>query len=165
MIDAVIAAGGMANGRDIRWALGKGATAAMLGTRFVATTESRAHPLYKEAIVAASEVDTTYTLCFDGGWPYAAHRVIRNETLKQWESAGCPPPGSRPGEGDVVARVSSGEDVRRYGSETPTESMTGDVMDCSLYAGTSVARITDVPNAKELVLRLWDECQLSGDEL
>ena len=161
----VVAAGGVANGSDIRRVLGKGATAVMLGTRFVATTESQAHPLYKEAIVAASEADTSYTLCFDGGWPHAAHWVLRNETLKQWESAGCPPPGSRPGEGDVVAKVSSGEDVTRYGSETPTASMTGDVMDCSLYVGTSVERITDLPNARELVLRLCDECQHSGDML
>lgn len=159
----VVAAGGLADGNDISWALGEGATAVMLGTRFVATTESRAHALYKQAIVKSGAADTSYSLCFDGGWPYAAHRVLRNETLKRWESAGCPPSGSRPGEGDVVARASSGEEVRRYGSQNPTESVSGNVMDCSLYAGTSVERITDVPNAKELVLRLWDECQRSRD--
>ena len=161
----VVAAGGLGNGGDISWALNEGATAVMLGTRFVATKESRAHALYKEAIVNAKQTDTSYSICFDGDWPYAAHRVLRNETLNQWESAGCPPSGSRPGEQDFVARMSSGEKVRRYSSMTPTESMTGDVLDCSLYAGTSVGKITDIPKAKELVLRLWNECQCARDTL
>ena len=159
----VVAAGGLANGDDISWALGEGATAVMLGTRFVATKESEAHALYKEAIVKATAADTSYTLCFDGGWPHAAHRVLRNETLKRWESAGCPPQGSRPGEEDVIARTSSGEEVRRYSFENPADSTSGDVMDCCLYAGSGVEKITDVPNAEELVLRLWDECQRSGN--
>ena len=161
----VVAAGGLATGSDIRWALEKGATAAMLGTRFVATTESRAHPLYKEAIVKAKEADTSFSLCFDGDWPYAAHRVLRNNTLKQWESAGCPPSGSRPGEGDIVAVTSSGEKIKRYSSKTPAESDTGDVMEWCLYAGTSVENISDIPNAKELVHRLWDEHQNSKNVL
>ena len=74
----VVAAGGLADERDVRCVLDQGATAAMLGTRFVATEESEAHPLYKNAIVAAEESDTVYTTCFDGGWPSAPHRVIRN---------------------------------------------------------------------------------------
>jgi nitronate monooxygenase len=156
----VVAAGGLGNGGDISWALNEGATAVMLGTRFVATKESRAHALYKEAIVNAKQTDTSYSICFDGDWPYAAHRVLRNETLNQWESAGCPPSGSRPGEQDSVARMSSGEKVRRYSSITPTDSMTGDVLDCSLYAGTSVGKITDIPKAKELVLRMWNEANV-----
>ncbi len=161
----VVAAGGLGNGGDISWALNEGATAVMLGTRFVATKESRAHALYKEAIVNAKESDTSYSICFDGDWPYAAHRVLRNETLNQWESAGCPPSGSRPGEQEFVAQMSSGEKVRRYSSKTPTDAMTGDILDCSLYAGTSVGKITDIPKAKELVLRLWNECQCARDAI
>ena len=161
----VVAAGGLGNGGDISWALNQGATAVMLGTRFVATEESRAHPLYKEAIVKSKETDTSYSICFDGDWPYAAHRVLRNETLNQWESAGCPPSGSRPGEQDFVARIASGEKIRRYSSKTPTDSMTGDVLNCSLYAGTSVEKITDIPKAKELVLRLWKECQYARNAI
>jgi nitronate monooxygenase len=40
----VVASGGIGDGADIARALSLGASAAMLGTRFVATRESRAHP-------------------------------------------------------------------------------------------------------------------------
>jgi nitronate monooxygenase len=43
----VVASGGIGNGQAVRKALLAGASAAMLGTRFVATIESNAHPEYK----------------------------------------------------------------------------------------------------------------------
>ena len=154
----VFAAGGLATGADIGWAIGMGASGVMLGTRFVATKESNAHQLYKEAIVASSRSDTVYTVCFDGGWPQAAHRVIRNEALDLWEDAGCPPSGRRPGEGDIVARVGSDYEVKRYSSDTPVSSVSGDnVGDWCLYAGTSCDKVTDIPSVSELVHRLWQE--------
>lgn len=110
----------------------------------------------------AKASDTACTLCFDGGWPYAAHRVIRNRTLQQWEEAGCPPRGSRPGEGDVVASYRSGTKVLRYNDAPALDSMTGNVMDCCLYAGLGTEKIGDIPNAKALVHRLWDECRSAG---
>lgn len=61
----VIAAGGLATGRDIGNVLRLGAAGAMLGTRFVATRESRAHDVYRERLVAESR--TALTCCFDGG--------------------------------------------------------------------------------------------------
>ena len=156
----VFAAGGLATGADVGWAIRMGASGVMLGTRFVATKECNAHQLYKEAIVASSESDTVYTMCFDGGWPQAAHRVIRNATLNMWEDAGCPPSGMRPGEGDVVARVGSDYEVKRYGFDKPVKSVSGDnVGDWCLYAGTSCGKVTDIPSVSELVHRLWQESQ------
>ena len=73
-----------------------------MGTRFVVTAESRAHELHKQAIVEAGKDCTSYTNCFDGDWPYAMHRVLRNSTLDAWEAAGSPQPPHRPGEGDVI---------------------------------------------------------------
>ncbi len=49
-----------------------------MGTRFVATLESAAHPVYKRALPEAVEADTVYAHTFDGGWPGAPHRVLRN---------------------------------------------------------------------------------------
>ena len=118
----VYAAGGLATGEDIAWALKEGATGVMLGTRFVATRESAKHPQYKQAILNSSASDTVYTVCFDGGWPQAPHRVIRNRTLQIWEDAGCPPPGKRPGEGDVIARNAFGYEVKRYDIAAPNIS-------------------------------------------
>ncbi|HZO91278.1 MAG TPA: nitronate monooxygenase [Chthonomonadaceae bacterium] len=155
----VIAAGGIGDGAGIARALRLGAAGAMLGTRFVATQESRAHPDYKRRLVESSASDTALTVCFDGGWPYAAHRVLRNPTLENWEAAGCPPVGQRPGEGETVAYAASGEPIRRYEDTAPREGMTGSVLEMALYAGTSCAAVQDIPPAAHLVRRLWAECE------
>jgi nitronate monooxygenase len=156
----VFAAGGLATGADIAWALRVGASGAMLGTRFVATQESEAHQHYKEMIVTSSGSDSVYTLCFDGGWSQVAHRVLRNATLNMWEDAGCPVVGKRPREGDIVARGKNGYLLKRYDHDTPTRSINeGDVSDWCLYAGTSCGSVNDIPIASELVLRLWQDCK------
>jgi nitronate monooxygenase len=91
----VVAAGGIASGTDIRAVLSAGASAAMLGTRFVATQESAAHQEYKDALLRSGKSETVLTVCFEGGWRNARHRVLRNETFIRWEAAGCPPVGKR----------------------------------------------------------------------
>ena len=53
----VIAAGGVFNGRDIYRMLKLGASAVQMGTRFVATEECDAHPLFKQAYVEAKKKD------------------------------------------------------------------------------------------------------------
>ncbi len=150
----VVAAGGLANGSDIARALEAGASAVMLGTRFVATQESRAHSIYKQRLVESET--TALTLCFDGGWPHAQHRILRNETLDRWESAGCPPPGRRPGENDEVAR-SGAEPILRYEDTAPRAGMEGAIDEMCLYAGTGCGAIADLPAASDLTARLWDE--------
>jgi nitronate monooxygenase len=153
----VVAAGGIATGCDIAEVMARGASGAVLGTRFVATRESRAHGEYKEHIVRSSGTDTVLTPCYDGGWPFALHRVLRNSTLDRWESAGCPPPGARPGEGDIIARSSSGEPILRYEDTAPRQGMEGAVGEMCLYAGTGCDSIDDIPSAADLVARLWNE--------
>jgi NAD(P)H-dependent flavin oxidoreductase YrpB (nitropropane dioxygenase family) len=160
----VIAAGGIGDGAGIARALTLGAAAAMLGTRFVATQESRAHAEYKRRLIEANASDTALTVCFEGGWPYAVHRVLRNPTLENWEVAGCPPVGRRPGEGETVGSTASGEPILRYEDTAPRQGMTGRVLDMALYAGTSCAAINDIPAAADLVARLWTECKAAGVE-
>ncbi len=158
----VIAAGGLADGSDVVAALALGASGAMLGTRFVASAESDAHPAYKAALLSARDDATALTGCFDGGWPYALHRVLRTATLTEWEAAGCPPVGRRPGEGDIVARDASGNPVRRYDDTPPRAGMRGEILSCCLYAGTGVARITELRSAAALVTELWRDAAASG---
>jgi hypothetical protein len=50
----VLAAGGTGDGRAFAAVLGMGAAGARVGTRFVATHESGAHPAYKQAIAGAA---------------------------------------------------------------------------------------------------------------
>jgi nitronate monooxygenase len=154
----VIASGGIGNGDGIRKALLAGASAAMLGTRFVATIESNGHPAYKQALLAGHAQDTALTVCFQDGWP-ATHRALRNRTFVLWDAAGCPPPGKRPGEGEAIATRPDGSKVLRYDYRSPYRGMEGAVTECALYAGISVDFVKDVPAAGELVERLWQECK------
>jgi NAD(P)H-dependent flavin oxidoreductase YrpB (nitropropane dioxygenase family) len=131
----------------------------MLGTRFVATVESLAQETYKRQIVEAQSTDAVLTVCFDLGWPYAPHRVLRNSTLALWEAAGCPPSGRRPGEREVVARLADGQEFVRYEDAPPRKGMSGAVEALPLYAGTGCGEISDIPRVGELVERLWSECQ------
>ena len=156
----VFAAGGIANGDGIRRVLVAGASGAALGTRFVATQESYAHPDYKQALVKADASQTALTVCFEGGWPNALHRSLRNATFTRWEAAGCPPSGNRPGEGDVLARRPDGSPVLRYAAFSPSKTISGDrIVECALHAGLGVAEIKDIPSAGDLVRRLWAECE------
>ncbi len=159
----VIAAGGIGDGAGIARALQLGATGACLGTRFVATRESRAHDEYKAALVTAHGAsDTALTVCFDGDWPYAAHRVLRNTTFGEWEASGCPASPHRPGESDTVAHSADGAPILRYGDVAPRAGFTGDIAAMCLYAGTSCAEINDLPGAGELVARLWADAQAAA---
>jgi nitronate monooxygenase len=68
-------AGGVAERADVRTALEAGAVAAVAGTRFLLSEESRAHPEYRRRLLGAEE--TILTELFGAGWP-APHRVIAN---------------------------------------------------------------------------------------
>lgn len=151
----VVAAGGLADGADVAEAIALGAGAAMLGTRFVASTESYAHPAYKSLLLSSQAHDTVLTSCFDGEWPLALQRVLRNPTLNEWEASGCKPGGQRPGELDVVVRQKSGDPIHRYDDTPPDAGMEGDVLSCCLYSGMGVSKISEIKPAATLVQELW----------
>lgn len=157
----IVAAGGLVDGKDMAKAFQAGADAVMLGTRFITTVESRAHPLYKQMLVEAKSEDAVLSLCFNGGWANAPHRVLRNSTLKMWEDAGCPPAGSRPGEGEHITTNSAGKTVRRYDDMPPAFDMEGDISACCLYAGQGCGKIESIPTVAELLPGLWSECLMA----
>jgi nitronate monooxygenase len=134
----VIAAGGIADGRGLAAVLTLGAQAAWVGTRLLLARECKSHPAYRERLLAARETDTVHTTLFDGGWPDAPLRCLRNETLEAWIAAGRPAPGARPNEGEVVAHYGSGRPILRYAIDEPTADMTGDILAMVLYAGQGV---------------------------
>ncbi|MGM0387578.1 MAG: NAD(P)H-dependent flavin oxidoreductase [Natrinema limicola] len=155
----IVAAGGIADGRGIAAALTLGADGAWLGTRFVATEEARVHETYLRRLRESNETDTEYTCLFDKGWPGMPHRVLRNETLERWESAGRTPPGDRPGEDDIVARTDDGggEPIERYAEALATPDVEGDIDNMALFAGQSVGLTGDVQPAEELLEELIAE--------
>lgn len=153
----VVAAGGIADGRGLAAALVLGAQGVWLGTRFLAASEANTHGDYRDRVVAASVTDTAHTLCFDGGWPNAPHRVLRNATLAAWEEAGRPEAPDRPGETDVLARDSRGTEHRRYGDLMPLRNLEGSLDEMALYAGQSAGLVHDVRPAADIVATLVDE--------
>jgi NAD(P)H-dependent flavin oxidoreductase YrpB (nitropropane dioxygenase family) len=155
----VIAAGGIGDGRGLAAVLALGAQAAWLGTRFLTATEANTHELYRDRVVAATATETAYTGCFNGGWPDAPHRVLRNATLDAWEQAGRPAAPDRPGEGEVVARDPRGGDVPRYFDLMPWRGLEGDVAEMALYAGQSVGLVHDVRPAADIVAALVREAE------
>jgi nitronate monooxygenase/enoyl-[acyl-carrier protein] reductase II len=149
----VVAAGGVADGRGIAAALMLGAQAVSIGTRFLCSTECPVSPEYKRRIIDANAEDTVHTLLFDIGWPNAAHRVLRNRVYTEWEAAGSPPPGKRPGEGTIVGTMplaGNRIEVPRYSVFPPLAGFEGDVDYAILYAGQSCALVNDVKPAAEI---------------
>jgi nitronate monooxygenase len=152
----VLAAGGIADGRGLAAVLALGAGGAMLGTRFLLTHESDTHAAYRAALSRATVTDTVYSTVFDGGWPAAPHRTLRNGTVSAWEQADRPPAGDRPGEGEVIARRRN-RDITRYSDDMPTADTEGDVEQLALYAGQSVGLVAGAEHAGTLVRRIAAE--------
>lgn len=155
----VLGAGGVADGRGVAALLALGAAGAWIGTRFLASAEARAHPAYKARIVAALETDTVHGIVFDGGWPDAPHRALRNRTVAEWERAGRPA-RDRPGEGEEV--VPGG--ARRYDDVIPTPDVPEEAVDeLALYAGQSAGGVGSIRPAGEIVRALVREAREALD--
>jgi NAD(P)H-dependent flavin oxidoreductase YrpB (nitropropane dioxygenase family) len=161
----VVAAGGIADGAALAAVLALGAAGAWIGTRFLASEEAPIHPLYRQHLFAARETDTVHTEIFDGGWPDAPHRVLRNATFEAWVASGRPPPGERPGEGDVVAASAGGAPLRRYQSATPRAGDTGDIDALSLWAGQGVGLVRKVQPAGDIVREVAEEARAAIRDL
>ncbi|HEX6334341.1 MAG TPA: nitronate monooxygenase, partial [Flavisolibacter sp.] len=58
----VIAAGGIATGRQMLAAMVLGAEGVQVGSRFVASEEASSHPLFKQAVINAAEGDTQLSM-------------------------------------------------------------------------------------------------------
>lgn len=155
----VVAAGGIASGREAVELLAMGAAGVWVGTRFLCSREAHVHPVYRNAILSAGSADGGHTVhgeIFTRGWERAPHRVLRNSTVAKWLEAGGPAPGSRPGEGEIVAWQADGTPIERYSDTIPLPGATGEVEALALYAGEGVSRITRVQPAAEIVAEFRD---------
>jgi nitronate monooxygenase len=148
----VIAAGGIGDARGVAAVFALGAQAAWVGTRFLMAGEMPIHEDYRRRLVAAAETDPEwYPNLYDVGWPDSPHRALRNSTAAAWEAAGCPPDDQRPGIGDVIAHLASGEAIVRYEGAPPMVGTTGDIEALSMWAGQSVALARERQSAAEIV--------------
>jgi nitronate monooxygenase len=151
----VIAAGGIGDGRGVAAVLALGAQAAWMGTRFLLAEEMPLHETYSRLLIEAAETDAEwYPNLYEVGWPDSPHRALHNSTAEMWERAGRPPPGSRPGEGEVIAHFPSGDPIVRYAPSPPLAGTTGEVEAQSLWAGQSVGLAHRRQPAAEIVAEL-----------
>ena len=169
----VVAAGGIAGARGFAAALALGAQGIAMGTRFLATPESNAHPEYKRRVVSASEEDTVRTTLFGGGWPDAPHRTLRTRFVEEWlphEPRGSEQRADEP----TVGQASLGGrriPVARFMNLPPAADAEGDIESMSLLAGQSAGQIHEIIPAARIVeecvagaCRIIEELALLGRE-
>jgi NAD(P)H-dependent flavin oxidoreductase YrpB (nitropropane dioxygenase family) len=157
----VIAAGGIANGRGVVAALSLGAQAVSMGTRFLCSAEAQGTDEYKQRIVKSKAEDTIYTSLFDLGWP-APHRVLRNKAVEDWEAAGRPASGQRPGEGTIIGTIDlfgNTMQVPKFSAVSAFTAFVGDMEYIALYAGESCGLVNDIKPAAEIVRDLVREAE------
>jgi nitronate monooxygenase len=160
----VLLAGGIVDAEGVRDALEAGALAAVVGTRFLLSEESRAHPGYKHRCVTA---DTTIlTQLFGLGWSSAPHRVVPNAATRRWtaEDGGIPgwvQAANRATEA-LVNRLPESAQIRAMrrqrpwqpllSPQPPTDDGPESLLESGpLYAGSNVGRLSDVRPAAQLV--------------
>jgi nitronate monooxygenase len=147
----VLAAGGIATGRGLAAALAAGASGVRMGTAFVATEESGAHPQYKAALVGAAGGDTVVTDEFSVMWPEGPRpsRVLRSAL----EAARELPDGP-------VGRFQAGPDVielPRFAIPAPSTTFEGHIDAMALYAGDGVGAVRAIEPAATVLARVVDE--------
>jgi nitronate monooxygenase len=162
----LLLAGGIADRDDVREALDAGASAAVAGTRFLLSEESRAHPAYVQRLLDAEE--TVLTELFGTGWP-APHRVVANAATAHWLGDDRRGPrlnralnrlsgaGARYMPPSLQLRLARAQrpTSRMLTPIGPTDDAFPTLVDAGpLYAGQTVARIGEVKPAAELVRAL-----------
>src|SRR5262249_61491575 len=75
----VLGEGGAAGRRGVAAALAAGADGVRVGTRFIASEESEAHPAWVQAVIGARADDAVVSEAFNVGLPTPGpHRVLRS---------------------------------------------------------------------------------------
>jgi len=140
-----VSSGGMADGRSLVASLAMGAEGMNMGTRFIATKEAPVHENVKQAIVAASELDTRLIMR-----PLRnTERVLTNEAVerlleKEREL------GSELGFEDIMEQV-----VGVYPRIMLEGDMDAGAWSCGMVAGL----IHDIPTCAELIGRIMSEAE------
>lgn len=157
----LIVAGGIADGQGLAAALTLGADAVSVGTRFLATPESNAHPEYKKRVVAAEVHDTVDHNIFGFDFPDATVRGIRNKIVAEYEGKDNPAPyaNKKPEDFPIIGQSAMGP-IRRFSGVLPTPETTGDFEQMSLLAGESVGLIKDIKPVAEIVSQMVKEAKI-----
>jgi NAD(P)H-dependent flavin oxidoreductase YrpB (nitropropane dioxygenase family) len=140
-----VASGGMADGRSLVAALALGAEGMNMGTRFIATKEAPVHDHVKEAIVAATELDTRLIM-----------RPLRN-TERVLNNAGVERLLEK--ERTLGANLKFEDIIPEVAGIYPRVMREGQVDAGAWSCGMVAGLIHDIPTVKELVDRIMAEAE------
>ncbi|NBW46169.1 MAG: nitronate monooxygenase [Betaproteobacteria bacterium] len=138
-----VASGGMADGRSLVAALALGAQGMNMGTRFIATKEAPVHENVKQAIVAASELDTRLVMRPLRNTERVLHNAAVDRLLEKERTLG---PNLR--FEDIIDEVAG-----VYPRIMTDGEMEAGAWSCGMVAGL----IHDIPTVKELIDRIMVE--------
>ena len=140
-----VASGGMADARSLVAALALGADGMNMGTRFIATKEAPVHENVKQAIVAASELDTRLIMR-----AAAQHRARAQQHRRR------APDRDRAGEGRSLTIADIREQVAGV---YPRVMIDGDMDAGAWSCGMVAGLIHDIPTVAELIDRIMSDAE------
>jgi NADH:quinone reductase (non-electrogenic) len=138
-----VASGGMADGRSLVAALAMGADGMNMGTRFIATKEAPVHQNVKDAIVAASELDTRLVM----RQLRNTERVLTNPAVERLLEI----------EKEKGANLQFADVIEQVAGVYPRIMMEGDMDAGAWSCGMVAGLIHDIPTCKELIDRIMAE--------
>ena len=138
-----VASGGMADGRSLVAALSLGAEGMNMGTRFIAVKEAPVHENVKQAIVAASELDTRLVMR-----PLRnTERVLRNAAVDRLLEK----------EKTLGANLKFEDIIEEVAGVYPKIMLEGAMEAGAWSCGMVAGLIHDIPTCKELIDRIMRE--------
>lgn len=144
----VIAAGGIASGRQMLAAMALGADGVQIGSRFVVSNESSAHVNFKNRVISTNEGDTLLTMK-----QLVPVRLLKNKFFDQIQSA--------------ELRGATAEELKEIlGRARAKRGMfEGDLEEGELEIGQVSAMLNKILPAAEIVKEIMDEYQEAKDAL
>jgi len=140
-----VASGGMADARSLVAALAMGADGMNMGTRFIATKEAPVHQNVKEAIVAASELDTRLVMR-----PLRnTERVLKNAAVDRVLET-----ERKQGENLKFEHI-----LNEVAGVYPKIMLEGDMEAGAWSCGMVAGLIHDIPTCQELITRIMTEAE------
>jgi NAD(P)H-dependent flavin oxidoreductase YrpB (nitropropane dioxygenase family) len=143
----VLAAGGIASGRQMAAALALGAQGVWTGSVWLTTEEAETHPVVKKKFLAASSSDTVRSRARTG----KPARQLRSAWTDEWEQPTAPEPLPMPLQRILVAEAQ--ERIRRA-AHTPGS---GGEQLVNYFVGQVVGSLRDIRPARRVLLDMVTE--------
>ena len=143
----VLAAGGIARGRQMAAAMALGAQGVWTGSVWLTTEEAETHPVVKQKFLAASSSDTVRSRASTG----KPARQLRTAWTDEWENPDNPKPLGMPLHGMLIA-----EAQRRISRSAQTPGSGAERL-INYFVGQVVGSMNSVKPARQVVFDMVDE--------